>query len=134
MGRKRQVATDTQGLVVEMLVHPADESDAEGGVRLLERARAKLGRVRKAWMDSAYRGRPQAWVERELGAEVEIGRRDPAAHGFQVQPKRWAVERTFAWLTRNRRLTRDYEYLPDTTEAWIALVTINLLLARLAPA
>lgn len=147
-GRKRHLLVDTLGLVVKALVHPADVPDGEGGQRLLEtipdRASA-LPRLRHLWVDTAYQGRFKDWVEQTLGWTVEVVRRprrwfwvgpgqEPPAvpRGFVVLPRRWVVERSLGWIGRWRRTSKDYEYLPTTSECVIYLAMTRVMLRRLA--
>jgi putative transposase len=134
MGRKRHILVDTQGLLVAAVVHPADEQDRDGGRLALERATGRAPRASKLWPDAGYRGEFVRWAERETGWDVEIVARREGAVGFEVQPRRWVVERTFGWLGRNRRLSKDYEELPESEEAILYLAMTRLLLRRLAPA
>ena len=103
-------------------------------------------RLRKLWLDAGYAGAPTTRIERHLGWRVEIVRRPrrwvraradqeppPLPAGFQILPRRWVVERTFGWLGRQRRLSKDYEALPEVSEAWIYLAMSRLMLRRLAP-
>jgi putative transposase len=128
------VLVDTLGLLLRALVLPANRSDADGGLDLLTEAARLFPRVRKLWVDSAYAGNFEDWVATILGWDVEIVRKLAEQIGFEVQPKRWIVERSLAWLARHRRLAKDYEHLPECSEAHIYLVSIGLLLKRLAPA
>lgn len=144
-GRKRHVLVETQGLVVQAKVHPADLHDQEGANLLLLPLVGKLPRMAKLWGDNAYRGL-QDWVRETLGWALEVVRHpwtgavwlppgvDPpeCPAGFHVLPRRWVVERTFAWVGRNRRLAKDYEAVPDTEEAWTYLAMVRLMLRRLA--
>jgi putative transposase len=145
-GRKRHVLVDTLGLVVKAVVHPADLQDRAGAPRLLLTVADTLPRLELIWADSAYIGPLQAWVWERFGWRLQIVERPggrgqwlPAGKeppvripGFQLLPRRWVVERTFAWIGRNRRMSRDYEFLPATSEAWIYLSMIRLMLKRLA--
>lgn len=146
-GRKRHLLVDTEGLVLKVVVHPADIQDRDGGLLVLTDLPA-LPRLRHLWVDAGYRGRFVDWVDATLHWSVAVvqhwwsGVRDvwvpqgaeppPIPSGFQVLPRRWVVERTFAWLGRYRRLSKDYEALPATEEAWIELAMIRLMLVRLA--
>jgi putative transposase len=147
-GRKRHLLVDTTGLVVKALVHSAHVPDGVGGQGLLEaiadRAHA-LPRFRHLWVDTAYQGGFKEWVERTLGWTVAVVRRprrwswvgpgqEPpeVPPGFQVLPRRWVVERTFGWLGRWRRTSKDYEYLPTTSACVIYAVMIRVMLRRLA--
>jgi transposase len=129
-------------------VTPADTSDRDGAVELLGRLdRRQLPRLRHGWVDGGYRGAFLAWALRRCKITFEVvvradgGRRRrwlppgveaPVVPGFAVVPRRWVVERTFAWLGRFRHLSKDYEFLPATSEAVIHLAVIQLLVRRLA--
>ena len=89
--------------------------------------------MRLVWADAGYAGKLVEWVWALTGWALEIVKRPRDSHHFQVLPRRWVVERTFAWLSRRRRLSKDYEALSDTTEAWIHIAMIHLMLRRLAP-
>jgi putative transposase len=91
-----------------------------------------IKRLELIWADGGYRGELVAWVEETLGVTLEIVEKPKDTNGFQVLPKRWIVERTFAWLVRQRRLARDYERLPETSEAFIYVAMIRLMLRKLA--
>ncbi len=124
---------DTLGLLLRAVVLPAHLSDAEGGLELVAEAARLFGRLRKLWADSAYAGSFEDWVATTLGWEVEIVTRLAGQVGFAVQPKRWIVERSLAWLSRHRRLAKDYEELVECSEAHLDLASIGLLLRRLVP-
>ena len=132
-GRKRHILVDTQGLLLAAVVHPADIQDRDGAYAVLEQATAQTTRVEHLWADAAYRGDFVTWVQDIWGWTIEIVQRAADAVGFAVQPRRWVVERTFAWLGRCRRLSKDYEEYPATGEAWIYLAMSHLLLRRLCP-
>ena len=121
-GRQRHLLVDTQGTIVAVVVHPADVQDRDGAYAVLERASDQTMRVAHLWADAAHRGTFARWVAAAWGWTIAIGRRTPDAIGFTVQPRRWVVERTFGWLGRCRRLSKDYEEDPATSETWIALV------------
>ena len=89
-------------------------------------------RLELIWADGGYRGELIAWVEETLGWKLEIVEKPKDQRGFHILPKRWIVERTFAWLVRQRRLARDYERLPETSEAFIYVAMIRLMLRKLA--
>jgi len=135
-GRKRHLVVDTMGLVLAVLVTSAglqDDDYAASGELLLRLARrAGLARLRLIWADQMYEGRTQFWA-RLLGWVLQVAGRPPGAKGFTPLPRRWVVERTFAWLGRYRRLSKDYEYHPHNSEAMIHLAMINLMVHRLAP-
>jgi putative transposase len=122
-------------LVLAVVVHAANIQDGAGAKLVLERLKHKFLRLRLIWADGAYAGQLLAWV-RELRVwrklRLEIVKRTDTAPGFVVQPKRWIVERTFGWLNRYRRLSKDYEYLTATSETMIHVAMINLMVRRLA--
>lgn len=126
---------DTLGVVLAVVVHAANIQDRDGAKLVLERLKQKFSRLRLIWADGAYAGQLVAWV-RGLRVwhklRLEIGKRTDQVPGFVVQPKRWIVERTFGWLNRYRRLSKDYEYLTATSEALIHVAMINLMVRRLA--
>lgn len=132
-GRKRHIIVDTLGLIWAVVVHPADIQDAQGGRLVLLKLLNKAPRLKVILADQIYRG-SLALIAKLLGGwKLEIVSREPGTKGFTVLPKRWVVERTFAWLGRNRRLSKDYERLTTTSEAWIHLAMIRLMLRRLRP-
>jgi putative transposase len=142
-GRKRHILVDTNGLVLAARVHSADLPDRDGGRRLLaEGLGRKLPRMGLVWADGAYTGGFREWAQEELGWRVEVAyHRDrqlwrygleEKPRGFRVLPRRWVVERTFAWLSQVRRLSKDYERLPETAEAMIYGAMSRLMLRRLA--
>ena len=130
-GRKRFVMVDSLGLVWAVLVTAASVQDRDGGRWLLALARGRLPRLREIIADSGFTKRFVDYVRRACGWAVSITTR--AAEGFVVQPRRWVVERTFAWLVRYRRLVVDFEYLPETSEAMIRVAMIHLMVRRLEP-
>lgn len=145
-GRKRHLLVDTLGLLLRAVVHAADISDPAGARLVLEGARERQPRLGHLWVDAGYQGPTVTWMEQELGLSVTVTRKprrwrwqgedvdlEPRPSGFQLLPRRWVVERTFAWLGRYRRLSKDYEALPATEEAWIYLAMSGLMLARLTP-
>jgi putative transposase len=134
-GRKRHLLVDTLGLVLVVIVHAANIQDRDGAKLVLERLRHKFLRLRCIWADGGYAGQLVAWVRgrrvwRKL--RLEIVSRPAGSKGFLLLPKRWGIERTFAWLSRYRRLSKDYEYLTQTSEAMIHIALINLMVRRLA--
>jgi putative transposase len=147
-GRKRHLVVDTTGLVLKVLVHPADVTDRIGGQWLLQAIpdlAERFPRLHQLWVDSAYQGSFVDWVEQTLGWTVQVVRRprkwvwvpvdqEPPAmpRGFQVLPRRWVVERTLGWLGRWRRLSKDYEYLPETSACVVYASMIRVMLRRLA--
>jgi putative transposase len=133
-GRKRHLLVDTLGLPIAWYVTPADLSDSQGARRLLGGLAYFVPRLKKIWADAAYRGKELAdWCHEQGGGwELEIVKREPGSRGFRVQPRRWVVERSLAWLSRNRRLAKDYERKVQTSETFIELAATRLLLRRLA--
>jgi len=107
-GRKRHLLVDTNGLILRVHVHPADEQDRDGGLDLLVGADREFPRLEQLWADGAYQGGFEDWVEQHRGWRVTIVSAPPEQKGFAVQPRRWVVERTFAWLGRYRRLAKDF--------------------------
>lgn len=132
-GRKRQLLVDTEGLLVGTLVHSADIQDREGGEWLLIEVAAHSPRLTKIFADQGYSGEFVTTARRLFGLEVEIVKKDRTQPGFAVLPQRWKVERSIAWTNRNRRLSKDYEHTPESSEAWIYLAFIHLMLKRLHP-
>lgn len=121
---------DTLGLVLAVVVHPADVQDRDGGRDVLAKATWHFSRLRTIRADAGYAGKFVSWVKAACGWSVEIIRR--TSRGFEVLPKRWVVERTFAWLVKQRRLSKDYEFLEESSEAFIHVAMIGLMLRRLA--
>jgi len=156
-GRKRHLLVDTDGLVVRAVAHPAHIMDRDG-VKLVLRAgvRRQFPRLRHVWLDAASNGKGKGkdWIEQTLGWTAQIVQHPPRYKkiwlpndmppeqidwskylpppGFRVLPRRWVVERTFAWPGQQRRLSKDYERLCATSAAWIYLTMIRLMLRRLA--
>lgn len=134
-GRKRNLLVDMLGLVVLAKVTAANVQDVHAGKQLFTALATKpelLTRLEKIFADGGYRGELVDWVQQNLHVVVEIVLKLGDQKGFQVLPKRWVVERTFAWITRNRRLARDYERLAQSSEAFIYLAMIRLGIRRLA--
>jgi putative transposase len=125
------VAVDSLGLIWALLVTPASDQDRDGGCWLLAAARRWLPRVREVIADSGFSKRFVEFVRRVCRWKVTITAK--AADGFRVRPRRWAVERTFAWLVGYRRLRCGYEYHPESSEAVIQVAMIDLMLRRLHP-
>jgi transposase len=142
-GRKRFIATDTLGLLLVVLVLPASVQDRDGAKQLLlelrhrQRMARAARRVRHLFADSGFAGKLVEWAHALLKTTIEIVRKPQGQKGFAVIPRRWAVERTLAWLTSYRRLARDYERHPATSEAiirWAAITTMTRRIARGRPA
>ena len=132
MGRKRNILVDVLGLVLAVLVLPANIQDRDGGWKLLEIAHRVYPSVVKVWADGAYAGDLVRRAREKLGVDVEIVKKPPDTHTFRVLHRRWVVERTFGWLNRERRLSKDYERLADTTEAFVNITMVRLMARRLA--
>jgi putative transposase len=122
-------------LVLVAVVHPADVQDRDGARLVLAMLRHTFARLRLIWADGGYAGQLLDWV-RNLRVRnrlrMELVKRSDDLKGFKVLPRRWVVERTFGWLGRQRRLSKDYEYLPATSEAIIYIAMIGLMIRRLA--
>jgi putative transposase len=156
-GRKRHLLVDTEGLVLRAVVHPASIMDRDGVKLVLhEGVRTQFPRLRHVWLDAAYNGKGKGkdWIEQTLGWTAQIVQHPPRYKkvwvpndippeqidwskylpppGFRVLPRRWVVERTFAWQGQQRRLSKDYERLCATSETFIYLTMIRLMLRRLA--
>jgi putative transposase len=153
---------DTEGLVLEARVHSARVPDQDGIRLLLDPARERLGRLSHLWVDAGYQGRARRWTEEVMGVSVEVVRKPPKPvpeevakrwaaewakegkavdwqslmppRGFRVLPRRWVVERTFAWICHNRRMSKDYERLCATGEAFVYAAMTRLMVRRLARA
>jgi transposase len=160
-GRKRQLLVDTQGLVLKVKMTSAQLPERTGGQQLLEPLKPQFPRLKIVWADQGYTGDLSDWMKNHLGWRLEIVQRtSPADHkekmwatarkrqkagatvvemwaglnygrGIEVLPRRWVVERTFAWLGKSRRLAKDYEFLPSTSEAMVYITMTRLMLRRL---
>jgi putative transposase len=159
-GRKRHLLVDTEGFVLKAKVHSAKVPDQDGLRLLLESAKTEVPRLSHLWLDAGYRGRGKEWAEEALGLNVEIVHRTPKPtsekvllawakvwheegrnihwqkmlprRGFEVLPRRRVVERTFAWLCHNRRMSKDYERLCASAEAFVYAAMTRLMVRRLA--
>jgi putative transposase len=147
LGRKRQLLVDTLGLLLTVVVHPASLHDRLGAKLVLVALGRSFPRLHRIWADQGYAGAVRQWTKEQTGIILEVvypwwrqlqrsfpDRLDDFGYqpGFNVIPRRWVVKRTISWLGRSRRLSRDYERLPTSSEAPIYLTSIRLLLARLA--
>jgi transposase len=134
LGRKRHMLTDTLGLLLAVVVHPASVQDRDGAEAVLREARRLFPFLERVIADAGYQGPKVAAAVARTGAwTLEIVRRCDR-HRFVVLPKRWIVERTLAWISRNRRLARDYERHARKAAAFVRLAMIRLMLRRLAAA
>jgi putative transposase len=157
-GRKRHILVDTEGFLLKAKVHGANIMDRDGIKPLLEGVRERFPRLSHLWLDAGYNGKGKGkdWVEKALGLAAEIVRHPPKPRyvwapegeepnwddlkargllpepGFKVLPRRWVVERSFAWTGQNRRLSKDYERLPETGEALLYAAMSRLMVRRLA--
>jgi transposase len=131
-GRKRHILTDTSGLLVTAIVHRADIQDRDGAIPVLRSAQKPFPWLTLVFADGGYAGGKLRGALARFGKwTIEIVRRSDHARGFKILPRRWVVERTFAWLNRNRRLAKDFETSIASAEAWIMLASVQLLLRRL---
>ena len=132
-GRKRHVVTDTDGLLVAVQVHGAHVQDRDGAPLVLASVRRTFPKLRHVFADQAYSGPKLAAALKPLGRwTLEVVKRPAGRQGFEVLPRRWVVERTLAWLSRNRRLAKDFEATLATAQTWILLASVQLLVRRLA--
>ena len=132
-GRKRHILTDTMGLLVAAIVHAAGIQDRDGAVPLLASIRSAFPWLRHVFADGGYAGDKLKTALGNLGRwTLAIVKRAADAEGFQVLPRRWVVERTLAWLNRNRRLAKDFEASIASAESWIMMASVKLLSRRLA--
>ena len=133
VGRKRHLLVDSTGLLLAVLVTAADLSDLAGIKALLKGGKKRFPSLRLVWADRAYAGLV-AWAARWWGWTVELMKRPAGAVGFVLVPRRWVVERTFAWLARYRRLWRDSEVLTSVSETMVTVAMIHLMARRVFPA
>jgi putative transposase len=132
-GRKRHILVDTIGLLIVVKVLAANIQDRDGAKILFEEIKERMPRLFLIWADGGYRGKLINWVATTCLWLLEIVKRNDEVKGFQVLPRRWIVERTFAWICRNRRLSKDYERKCETSEAFIYAAMIHLMIKRLRP-
>ncbi len=131
-GHKRHILTDTVGNMLNVVVRAANLYDGKGGELVLSKILDTFPTIEKIWADNTYRGGLIDWVRDTLDATLQIVSREEGQIGFKVQPKRWVVERTFAWLGNYRRLSKDYERLIHNSEGMIYLASIKTMLHRIA--
>jgi len=131
-GRKRHILADTLGLLIVLVVHAANIQDYDGARDVLQKAPQKSSRLQKVLADGIYpKNGLVEWVQQQFQFILEIVCRDKAQTGFVVLPKRWIVERTFAWFGRYRLLNREYERLTQTSESDVYIASIRMMLQRL---
>ena len=121
------------GLILAIVVHAANIQDRDGAKLVLGKLRGRYGRLKLIWADGGYAGKLIEWTASFGNWVLEIVKRSDDVIGFVVLPRRWIVERTFGWIGRYRRMSKDYEMLPASSEAMILIVMINLMVHRLAP-
>jgi putative transposase len=134
-GRKRFLLIDTLGLILALAILPADVQDRDGAKSVLVALKAPFDRVTKVWADGGFAGQLVEWVARlrsRRPVTLEIVKRSDQATGFEVIPKRWIVERTYGWLNRTRRLSKDFERTIESGVAMVRLAMIHLMVRRLA--
>ena len=132
-GRKRHIVTDTEGSLLAVLVHPANLQDNHGAVPLLRIIGRMFPKLRHIFADRVYRGPKLLDAIADLGKwTIEIVTRSQSVGTFKAEPRRWVIERTFAWFGRNRRLAKDFETSIASAEAWVLIASIRLLSRRLA--
>ena len=134
-GRKRHIVTDTGGLLLAAQVHAADIQDRDGAPGVFAAIREAFPSLRHVFADGAYSGpKLEAELKRIGRWTLEIVKHSSGAQGFEVLPRRWVVERTLAWLNRNRRLAKNFEAKIATAQAWLFIASVQLLARRLARA
>jgi putative transposase len=130
-GRKRHIVVDTLGLLLVVIVTAASMSDTEAALDVGTRLRGRIPCLERIWADQGYKQTMITWFKRVRQVPIEIVMRRDVPH-FEVQPKRWIVERTFGWLNRSRQLSKEYDVYTETTEQWIYLASIQVMLRRRA--
>jgi transposase len=134
-GRKIHALVDTEGLPMRVVVHSAAVQDRDGAALVLDRIRARFPWLELVWADGGYNAHQvEAAVAKVPTLRMEIVKRTDDMKGFVVLPRRWVIERTFAWFGRNRRLAKDFENLAETLVAFVAIASIQIAVRRLARA
>ena len=131
-GRKRHIVVDILGLILAVEVHKGNIQDRDGAKIVLSKIIGMYPRLKLIWADHGYSGQLVDWVKVTCNWILDIVKRPAGMKGFKVLPHRWVVERTFGWLNKYRRLSKDYECLTDTSEAMIYTAMIRLMVRRLA--
>jgi putative transposase len=132
-GRKRHLLVDALGLLLAVVVHPANIQDRDGAKLVLRKVRNRLPRLQLIWADKGYAGVLVDWVQKRCGWVLQTVLRPVGVKGFVVLPRRWVVERSLAWLGRYRRLSKDYERLTETSETFIYIAMIHRMSRNLLP-
>ena len=130
-GRKRHIAVDTLGLLLTVIVTPASVQDRDGASPLLALLRERFSTITLVWADGGYTGRLVIWARPALHLALTVVKRRDDVTGFVVLPRRWVLERTFGWLSRHRRLVRDYERRPEHHEAMVLWATVSIMTRQL---
>ena len=134
-GRKRHIITDTQGFLIGAIVHAADIQDRDGAPDVLASIRKRFPQLQHVFADGGYAGDKRRNARAKTGKwTIEIIKRSDTAKGFVLLPRRWVVERTFAWLGRNRRLAKDFERTIESATAWLYLASVQQITRRIASA
>lgn len=130
-GRKRHILVDTLGLLLTVVVHAANIQDREGGILVLQRIMGKFSKLKVIWVDGGYRGLFIDYAKIFFQRTMEILLRSDQQKGFKVVRKRWVIERTFSWISNYRRHSKDYEKLPESSEAMVYISMIHLMINRI---
>jgi putative transposase len=129
-GRKRHLLVDCLGLLLAVVVHPADIQDRDGAKLVLDKARGLFPTLQLIWADGGYAGALIEWVQSTCGWILQTVLRPVGVKGFVLLPRRWVVERTFGWLCNYRRLSKDHEYLTSVSETMVVVAMIHLMARR----
>jgi len=130
-GRKRHILVDTLGFIMTVVVHAADIQDRDGGLLVLQNIISKFSNLKLIWVDGGYRGDFLSFAKTLFNRTMEVVLRTDTDPSFKVVKKRWVVERTFSWLGNYRRHSKDYERLPESSEAMVYISMIHLMVRRI---